>query len=73
MQTNMGCANTKNNLANCNCTYEPCSKKGNCCECVLFHRKSGQIPACFFDAEAESTYDRSIENFVSMHNKKRGK
>lgn len=66
----MGCPNTSKNLANCNCTYEACSKRGNCCECVAFHRKSNQIPACFFNAEEEATYDRSIDNFIKMYNKK---
>jgi len=69
----MGCPNKDKNMVHCNCTYEPCGKKGNCCECVLFHRKTAQLPACFFDAEAEATYDRSIENFVRLYNKKRGK
>jgi hypothetical protein len=24
------------------------------------------LPACFFNAEYEKTYDRSIENFIKM-------
>ena len=61
------CGNKKENLKNCNCTYEPCSRKGICCECLLYHRKNGQLPACFFSKEAEATYDRSIARFVSMY------
>lgn len=61
------CPNQKQNLANCNCSYEPCSRKGVCCECVLYHRKNGQIPACFFSAETEKTYDRSINNFLRIN------
>ncbi len=48
----------------CTCTYEPCSRKGKCCECVEYHRKNGEIPGCFFGAAAERTYDRSIARFV---------
>lgn len=52
--------NIEENLRLCNCTYEPCSRKGRCCECVVYHRGSGEVPACFFSTEAERTYDRSI-------------
>jgi hypothetical protein len=51
----------------CNCTYEPCERKGRCCECLHYHRQSGELPACFFNKEFEKTYDRSIENFIRMH------
>ncbi|MDD5553906.1 MAG: DUF6485 family protein, partial [Candidatus Omnitrophica bacterium] len=52
------------NLQNCNCSYGACDKKGVCCACVLYPRKNGQIPACFFSSQGEKTYDRSIENFI---------
>jgi hypothetical protein len=58
------CLNQKQNLANCNCSYTPCARKGICCECVSYHRRNKQIPACFFSAQAEKTYDRSLENFL---------
>jgi len=58
------CPNKKKNLANCNCTYEPCDKKGICCECIRYHFKMNQLPACFFPDSVEKTYDRSIENFI---------
>ncbi|MGD0335897.1 MAG: DUF6485 family protein [Candidatus Omnitrophota bacterium] len=54
------CPNQKQNLAGCNCSYEPCSRKGICCECIAYHRKSRELPACYFSKEAEKTYDRSI-------------
>ncbi|MFH1256997.1 MAG: DUF6485 family protein [Candidatus Diapherotrites archaeon] len=54
------------NLKNCNCTYSNCSRKGICCECIAFHRKSGELPACFFDAKTERSYDRSVEKFIEM-------
>ncbi len=57
--------NVKKNLEGCTCTYEPCSKKGKCCECIRYHRELGQMPGCLFPAGAEKTYDRSIAKFVS--------
>ncbi|UCB57246.1 MAG: hypothetical protein JSV30_01280 [Candidatus Omnitrophota bacterium] len=56
--------NIKQNKHSCNCSYEPCSRKGICCECIQYHRAQKQLPACFFPADAEKTYDRSIENFI---------
>ncbi len=50
----------------CNCTY-PCSSKGKCCECIQSHRRMGELPACYFPADVEKTYDRSIENFISLY------
>jgi len=61
----MECKKDKN-LKNCNCSFEPCSRKGICCECISYHRKSRQLPACFFNESAEKTYDRSFENFVRL-------
>ncbi len=56
--------NVKQNKASCTCTYGSCSRKGLCCECVEYHRRAGEIPGCFFPADAERTYDRSIERFI---------
>jgi hypothetical protein len=64
----MECIMEKNKIM-CNCTYASCSRKYKCCECLHFHRQNGQLPACFFNAEYEKTYDRSIENFIKMHKK----
>ena len=58
------------NRESCNCSYEPCSRKGICCECVYYHRKNGQIPACFFPPEIEKTYDRSIKNLIAIYKSK---
>ena len=60
------CPNQKQNLVHCNCSYEPCSHKGLCCECVLHHRRLGELPACFFSSQEEKTYDRSIAYFIRM-------
>ncbi len=60
----MNCENINKNMKGCNCTYEPCSRKGKCCECVAYHRASDELPACFFSTAAESTYDRSFSRFI---------
>jgi hypothetical protein len=65
----MECENIKKNLDFCTCTYSGCTRRGKCCECVQYHQAQGQIPGCFFPPEAEKTYDRSIEYFVSLHKK----
>jgi hypothetical protein len=52
-------------MEKCNCTYEPCARKGFCCECLHYHRVMNQLPACYFTAEEERTYDRSISAFVA--------
>lgn len=57
------CAQKTKNLKDCNCTYS-CSKKGNCCACLSYHRDMGQFPACFFSARAEAAYDRSFAALV---------
>ena len=61
------CPNRKQNLVNCNCSFNPCSRKGICCECVSYHRQNGQLPACFFPPEKEKSYDRSIDNFINIY------
>ena len=66
----MGNCNIERNKARCTCTYEPCSRKGLCCECVTYHKKSGELPGCYFSPEDEKTYDRSIEHFIRMHSRK---
>ncbi len=61
----------ENNKSNCTCTYEPCSRKGICCECVRYHLEYSEMPACFFPPEVERTYDRSVDRFVATYQKKR--
>jgi hypothetical protein len=60
----------ENNIENCNCTYEGCSRKGICCDCLRFHLKNRELPACCFSNEIESTYDRSFEKFAEAVNNK---
>ncbi|MFH1837350.1 MAG: DUF6485 family protein [Candidatus Omnitrophota bacterium] len=52
----------KENMTKCNCSYEPCSRKGRCCDCLHYHREMGELPACYFSDTAEQTYDRRISN-----------
>lgn len=61
----MECKQDKN-LKQCNCSYEPCSRKGMCCECIQYHIKMRQLPACVFPNDAERTYDRSYEHFARL-------
>ena len=67
----MGQCNREKNKANCTCTYEPCSRKGFCCECISHHRKNGELPGCFFTKEDEKTYDRSVDRFIKAFAKKK--
>lgn len=61
------CPNQRNNTRDCNCTYGGCSRKGICCECISYHRSNKELPACFFTAEDEKTYDRSISKFTKRY------
>jgi hypothetical protein len=61
----MECQKDKN-LKNCNCTYEPCPRKGRCCDCLVYHLRARELPACCFPREAERTYDRSFEHFAAL-------
>jgi hypothetical protein len=54
------------NLKACNCSYEPCSRKGMCCECLRYHWSMGELPACFFPDAVERTYDRSLGRFMAV-------
>lgn len=49
----------------CGCSY-PCGKHGNCCDCLAYHRRNGELPACYFPADIERGYDRSIDNFIRV-------
>lgn len=55
------------NKKTCTCTYEPCPRKGKCCECIAYHRKAGELPGCVFPADVERTYDRSFRKFVETY------
>lgn len=57
------CPNLQQNLAECTCSYDGCSRMGKCCECVSYHRSMKQLPGCFFSTAGEKTYDRSYSAF----------
>ena len=56
------------NLEICTCTYSTCSNTGICCDCLIKHLKSRQLPGCCFSKEGEATYDRSFEHFARLVN-----
>ncbi len=58
------CPNLKENLERCNCSYTSCDKTALCCECLHYHRRNNEIPACFFPDEVEKGWDRSFRNFI---------
>jgi len=58
------CESRERNLERCNCTYEACSRKGLCCECLSYHLRMRELPACCFSDDVERTYDRSFERFI---------
>jgi hypothetical protein len=60
------CANQKENMKDCACTYGSCDKRGKCCECLRSHLKQRELPACCFPPDVERTYDRSFEKFIEV-------
>ncbi len=60
--------NQERNLELCNCTYDPCPRKGLCCECIQSHLSSRELPACCFPDDVEKTYDRSFRRFTELVN-----
>jgi len=53
------------NKKNCNCTY-PCERKGICCDCLTYHLKRKELPACCFPDDVEATYDRTFKKFAEL-------
>lgn len=58
---------SEKNLQKCNCTWEPCSRKGICCECIQYHWNMNELPACLFPDDVERTYDRSLRRFIETY------
>jgi hypothetical protein len=42
-----------------------------CCDCLTYHLKKRDLPACCFPKDAEKTYNRSFEYFAELVSKKR--
>ena len=55
------------NLQQCNCTWEPCIRKGVCCECIQYHWNMKELPACLFPDDVERMYDRSLKKFIQIY------
>ncbi|MCF7907496.1 MAG: DUF6485 family protein [Candidatus Omnitrophica bacterium] len=62
----MSCENKKKNTDFCSCSYPGCPRKGVCCECLQYHLANNEIPGCLFPPEAEKTYNRSRDYFISI-------
>jgi len=62
--------NVNVNKKHCNCTYEPCPRKGICCECITYHLRMNELPACCFPDDVEKTYDRSFRKFIEVYSKR---
>ncbi|MBD3263579.1 MAG: hypothetical protein GF375_00570 [Candidatus Omnitrophica bacterium] len=62
----MSCENKEKNLRFCKCTYPGCSRKGICCECIQYHLSLDELPGCLFPPEAEKTYNRSRDYYISL-------
>ena len=58
----MACSNT----INCTCTYTSCSRHGKCCECVAYHRRSGEVPGCFFSKIGEKTITGQLKIYTMI-------
>ena len=56
----------ESNLESCGCTYSGCNRQGVCCDCLQYHLRMRELPACCFDSDAERTYDRSFEHFARL-------
>ena len=67
MESTMKECNSEKNMEKCNCSYEPCSRKGICCECIQYHWNMKELPACFFPDDVERTFDRSIRRFIEVY------
>ena len=59
---------TCNNKMICSCSFS-CSRHGKCCECLEYHIKNDEFPACFFSKAAEKTGDRSLASLIKDRNK----
>lgn len=63
--------NKEQNMVDCNCTYDPCSRKGICCQCIRYHKRMRQLPGCVFPDDVERTWDRSYETFARLVGERR--
>ncbi|MBN1554897.1 MAG: cytosolic protein [Phycisphaerae bacterium] len=64
----MDCPNESKNRSRCNCTYPGCDKHALCCDCLHYHLRLKQLPACCFPDEVEKTFDRGFQAFAKAWN-----
>ena len=53
----------------CVCTYNSCSRRGKCCECIEYHLSMNQLPGCAFakiSKKAEKSYNRNFDYFAQL-------
>lgn len=43
-----------------NCTYEPCPRRGKCCDCIAYHLEYEGLLDCVFPSEVWKTFDRPV-------------
>ena len=60
----LACKKPKNK-ERCNCTFS-CEKKGACCDCLEYHLKNRELPACCFPEDVEKIGNRSFEKFSEL-------
>ena len=49
-----GCPNKAFNAENCPCDVADCVRRGTCCECIEFHNKVREAPACIAQLGVEA-------------------
>ena len=64
------CPRVAINSKYCTCTHSSCSKHALCCECLHYHRQRNELPSCYFSAEEEKTFNRSVEFFIQRRSAK---
>lgn len=57
-----------NNTLPCICSFS-CSRHAKCCECVAYHIKNDEFPACFFSTTTEKTGNRTLAALLKDRNK----
>ncbi len=46
MTNRQPCPNKELNEKDCPCSDTWCERHGTCCECIKYHKKCGDMPAC---------------------------
>ena len=54
------------NLARCTCSWPSCPRKGICCDCIAYHVKSDELPACTFPAAGGANLRPTFAHFARL-------